>query len=275
MAEEATRAVAEFVGVEHNQVLLTDRATRAIYLALDFLSRCHGVETALFPKWTYRCVEDMARCVGLDTCLACTPNGQIMSECDADEVAIPTTLGGSAPLQSMLVRYPRLIYDCAHTCYEGMFDGWEFEHAQLAVLSFYPTKPRGCFGGGALIGAPEVISNLRATVYPKVNQPCEFYYPQSVQSYGIMERLEETDPDTAAFKEVYYWFVDRGHEVRFPDFHAPSPHLLGLQCSADLAALLNGTEVEIGYHYPSLDSRRFSETITVPVWTSEWLDRLP
>jgi hypothetical protein len=240
-------------------VLLVDRATHAIQLALESLSQ----PSVILPRATYRAAEDAALRAGKNVYYA--DKVQFPPE-TAGGIAVPTTLGGTRPVY--LGTDGPFVYDCAHTCYPDMFQGVAFTPEQFAVLSFYPTKPLGALGGGALIGDLDTIEALRPRAWPVLRgEYCDFFYPQTVQSWAISERIGNWDEafwkdaraDWAATAD---WVMER-YGLNFA-WSQPagatmeSPHLLSFTGDSATVRQLRrdcrNVNIETGIHYPSLCS---------------------
>ena len=109
------------------------------------------------PKCTFRSVRDAAEAAG---CLTGSTEKEkiagdipkLPDDCADITITVPTTLGGTIPYANRMPEGRMVVYDCAHTCHPVMFEGISFEPGHFAVLSFYPTKPAGAFGGGARAG---------------------------------------------------------------------------------------------------------------------------
>jgi hypothetical protein len=103
---------------------------------------------------------------------------------------MPTTLGGGEIPVDWYTR-ENVIVDAAHTGYYGMFDLAPREWKAIVCMSFFPTKPFGAFGGGAMIGPKAVIAGSRKMAWPvEAGVRSTFMYPQGIQSLGIAARFK-------------------------------------------------------------------------------------
>lgn len=276
-------------------VLLVDRATHALELAFDHLAdREHP--TVVLPLRTFRAVKDAVRsvCRPIDTAYnpACDCSwsmaGWVMREgC----VYVPTTLGGMAIDDRWFRRGMSLVYDCAHTAYPDMFKSFCWTARRLAVLSFFPTKPLGAFGGGALIGYHDVLERIRPLAWPtEWTTACKFYYPQTVQSCGLINRIDNYRlVDNTVLRQMWAqtagliareFNVDprwhQGSEACLWSEAAPaSPHLLSYWRMPILEKACRLANLETGAHYPRFaGDGADTDCISIPFHSTEILERL-
>jgi len=265
------------------EVMLVDRATHGLELLFLHFRERYGLHVIRIPNRTYRSVQDAAISAGF---AAIQYDSSIKVAPSADYLAVPSTLGGLA-IDSVWSRssHPCVI-DCAHTAFPGMFrDPQPLPLHTAAVLSFYPTKPLGAFGGGAIVARRELVAALRPWSEPGAG-PCRFYYPQTVQSFGVTMRVLEYERSS---KEWYQqlkrrWVAAAGMLLgKFslrPAWSAKtpaSPHLLAVTGRRDrlrdLATVCRVRQIETGAHYPPLNGRG-EPHVTVPFWSSEFIQML-
>lgn len=280
-ADGAAESLRAFLCVpDEYGVLLLDRATHAMELAFSHILDDFNVSDAVVPNRTYRAAVDAAEAAGLGVVpsVSCSPR--------LDLVVVPTSLGGTALHQEKLDHGFPCVYDLAHTCYPKMFAGLQLspDGSQFVVLSFYPTKPLGAFGGGLLVGTREAISKIRERAYPLYDdEECLFYYPATIQSLGIVRRITEYDAvqsvDRRYEEKTTYGLVRE--LLRRAGFvpvwaEAVSPHVLAfIDPSGSLVRLCDKVCIEVGSHYPPIDGDPDAPDHTsVPFWTRRVLGRL-
>lgn len=279
-AELTEVVLRRFLGLDdHVGILLMDRATHALELAFDQYDR--DETTFLIPRRTYRAAWDAAEYLDREAIDYVQPTPELE---ELGEVVVPTTLGGTRPCH--IKSYLPFVYDCAHTTYPNMFRDVIFTDKQFAVLSFYPTKPLGAYGGGALIGDAEVIKRLRPKAWPIEDRiPCEFTYPQSIQSWGIRQRIAEWDRKGWTRARLLWARVASeicthyGLEYAWPqpdDAVIETPHLLAFRGPGVelLSRHCESARIECGTHYPPVDGSDGCLHITIPFHTVEVIDRL-
>jgi hypothetical protein len=266
--------LAEWLGVENwGGVLLFDRATHAIRAAIDIFGLGKGL--VVIPRETYRAAIDAAHEAFQDVEL--WPGADILSATDPGRVYIPTWLWGQWPQNTQPPLHSVFIHDCAHVCYPNMFRGWSWRNT-AAVLSFFPTKPCGAFGGGALIGHMRQLQEAASLYFPlDLGRTCTFDYPATIQSWGIRERCQRWDADywnqqRELYHAVEYWLIDHGFKTQIHRLPI-TPHLLPFKRTPELEALCKEAGLETGWHYPDLLTGEVTN-ITIPFWTGEVLDRL-
>lgn len=292
-AIEAERALHRWLNLPPDvHVLLVDRATHALELAFMTL---YAHEQLVLPQRTFRAVRDAARdaqhvcyvnlcdCSWRDPGWACAP----------DSVYVPTTLGGTAIDPRWFTRHigTPVVYDCAHTAYPGMFKDFVWGSRNLAVLSFFPTKPLGAFGGGALIGRAGWIEHLRAIAWPtEWRTICRFWYPQTAQSYGLISRIQSWDERHRMRLRTKWailvtwlcnhmgvepcWRQGTEGDLWF-DASPTSPHLLAYPRTPALEQACAEANLETGSHYPRLyGDGTDRDYITIPFWSDEVVRRL-
>lgn len=278
---KAQEFLTEFLGVENGGgVMLFDRCTHAITAALQLFAS--GVGPVAIPRETYRAALDAAVMAGEEVELR--PERElfvsVLGGCGCTPSAlIQTWLWGQAPEQ--LYSDCTIIHDCAHTCYPGMFRGWRWEGGMTAaVLSFFPTKPCGAFGGGALIGNAKTLKAHEALYFPlDPGRRCNFTYPQTIQSWGIQERCSQYSENywsgvRGGYWSIHDWLVEHGFESAGPPRGTVyTPHLLPFRRTPELEQLCERAGLETGNHYPLLDTGEVVN-ITLPFWTPEVLHRL-
>jgi len=239
--------------------LLTDRATTSLRLAFVALQRALDLKTVLVPRLTYRAAADAAVLAGADVRL--NPRPDVVGEED-DAIWVPTTLGGSPVVASWLAR-PNVVVDAAHTGYCGMCRGIDPWRGFL-VLSFFPTKPLGAWGGGALVGPTRFIEEIRSMAWPIEAEVASYFsYPAGLQSLGIAARLEDwaqIGPEQAGHRIVCQDLEERLEKYGyFRRWAAPvSPHVLSWThpnpSAVDrLALAAKDAGYEVGCHYRPLD----------------------
>lgn len=276
-ARLAEADLADFLGIEFKDrdVLLVDRATRAIELAARFLRQACGYRDVLIPDRTWRGVQSAVELAGLEVDFDDTLGA------GTGEVAVPTTFGGVAP-DLTLLKQPGVIYDCAHTAYPRMLAkdvSWNPE--SFVVLSFYPTKPLGAFGGGALIGCTGSIDLIRRLAWGEAQHGSRWYYPQTAQSCAISSRINDWSQEHWAVLHARMETVWRFVKTTFhtdavwpgPQNAVRSPHLLVYKHSQRLAEACEKANLETGDHYPSLvgDPRKH---LSIPFWHEDVVKRL-
>ena len=272
-------------------VLAVDRATHGLGHCFHMLSklmprgRCIDVVT---PIRTYRAAIDAAIVGGFPTC-------SHKSECICGDVpglainasrsiTVPTTLGGTMPKPGLMQSGCAVVYDCAHTCHPLMFENVTFRDTHFAVLSFYPTKPAGAFGGGLVIGAKRFLATMRKHIYPTdITHVCSFSYPQTVQSWGMRYRLKHYDLNRQKIlREYMKHLIEMIHErtgawpvFPYKGLGVISPHLLAYIRTPRLAEACLRADLETGDHYPSVAKNiPGRQHITIPFHTPEVQDRL-
>lgn len=252
-AEDALRealAVPPGIGV-----LLVDRCTHALALAMRSVRDRLGGTTAHIPRDTYRATADAARMAELKVSLT--------SEFSDKAVNVPVTLGGRAITAEWLQRED-VVVDAAHTGYWHMFQCY-YNWRALVCLSFFPTKPLGAFGGGAIIGPEQVVEHIREQAYPTNPMvPSSFMYPQGIQSIGLVRRLK----DENTWEEHKTWVTTAaricnvlrrsGFWLRW-DFRVP--HVLSFthqdgMAVGSLREYVQRAGYETGKHYEPLDAPR-------------------
>lgn len=254
-------------------VLLLDRATHALEACCGFLKSTCKVKEILIPRMTYRAVRDAARNCNFTVRCAETYN-IVPEEGDAPMIYVPTTLGGGMPRRECWGHNQYVVYDCAHTCHPWMFEGAPWEAGHFAVLSFYPTKPCGAFGGGAIIGRRSFIEDMRPQFWPtELKTSCIFYYPQTVQSHGIIWALDAFS--YSYWKKQVAYMLDCagmiediwGKEAVFPRASEVllTPHLLSVPYIRELHGVCKELDLETGRHYPDLVTH-ISHNLSVPFW---------
>jgi len=295
-AKEAEDALHDWLRLpSHIGVLLVDRATHALELAFDQLCTCDR-HTIVLPERTFRAVHDAASSSDAVQAIEFNPicdcswlsEGWAMRE---DCVYVPSTLGGTA-IDLRWCRYNMaIVYDCAHTAYPDMFKDFPWAPYRLAVMSFFPTKPLGAFGGGALIGPKDNIERLRPLAWPITwSRPCRFYYPQTVQSAGLIARIDSWLEQRRAYQggmwaktatavETLFgvqpcWCQGEGWS-RWISRVPASPHLLTYAHTPALFKACVRANLQTGSHYPDLrgdgtDTAR----ISIPWHTPEVAKRL-
>jgi hypothetical protein len=282
-AEMAELKLKQFLGLGSAYgVLLTDRATHAIELALFWMRQQMLAEVAWLPTRTYRAVWDAAFRALVEPRTTLT-NGHIQPLKHTPQAVIPTTLGGVRPWPRLLETKSAVVMDCAHTCYPGMLKDVHFGPMSFVALSFYPTKPAGMFGGGALIGRSPIINAIRAWAWPVANTWCAYYYPQTVQSFGIIHRIRHWDAEYWDGQVRLYRQLAELVQTKFdvpvffgsPD-RIETPHVLTfMDKDLKLAKVAEQCGLEFGSHYPPLgkndDYGRFT---SLPFWTDEVHERL-
>lgn len=274
-AELAEWVLRQFLSLDVDaDVLLLDRATHGLELAMN---RTYSGHDFIIPCRTYRAAWDAV------TSYPRRLSSHSQMRPGSLSVVVSTTLGGTRPVW-LGSTYP-FVYDCAHTCYKNMLKGVVFGDEQFLVLSFYPTKPLGAYGGGALIGSHRTIKQLRPQAWPLDDTSCRFYYPQSVQSWGIRQRAAEWDEEhwstrRRLWADIADWIFDR-YDLEFA-WPQPvgavmeTPHLLALR-GPDVGRLRQDCaiqRIETGNHYPPLDGSDGPKHVTVPFHTVEVIDRL-
>lgn len=241
-------------------VLLTDKCTHALFLALihrKTVGRCWSVG---IPVDTYRAAVDAAYMAEMEVRFmppAYTPFGK-WALCDCK---MPVTLGGGAIPREWYTKENAII-DAAHTGYFGMFDEAPKEWKAVVCLSFFPTKPFGAFGGGAMIGPKNVIEGSRKMAWPtETGVRSTFMYPQGIQSLGIYSRLLNNEvtanmhaswTDTATRLRIV--LEEYGFTLRWP---FKVPHIASFTHSdpkqvAELRETVRTLGYETGKHYEPL-----------------------
>lgn len=265
-------------------MLLTDKCTHALFLALihrKTVGRCWSVG---IPCDTYRAAVDAAYMAEMEVRFmppAYTPFSK-WTLCDCK---MPVTLGGGIiPLD--WYTQENAIIDAAHTGYFGMFDLAPKEWKAVVCLSFFPTKPFGAFGGGAMIGPKNVIEGSRRMAWPtEASVRSTFMYPQGIQSLGIASRLRHfeitTDmhscwEDTAS--RIRIVLEEVGFTLRWP-FQVP--HVLSFTHSdpkmvAELREMVRTMGYETGKHYESLcpDLEKDVDWVSLPFIYQDLPDEL-
>lgn len=267
MQERAQEFLTEWLSVENDGgVLLFDRCTHALWAGIWAV--CPETNAVWVPPNTYRAAKDAALMA----------ERRVVHGVEPSDVRVPTYLWGEAPPTALVSGMSDWeIHDCAHVCYPGMFRGWKWERT-MAALSFFPTKPCGAFGGGALIGPSVLLDLIRPghfPIDPKVE--CTFTYPATIQSWGIIERCRRFDETYWARQRVLYselrnWLCAYGFTPAGPQA-VVTPHLLPFRRTPELERLCERAGLETGQHYPRLDTGQV-ENITIPFWSDEVLTRL-
>lgn len=274
IAVEAERALHTFLRLPPEaMVLLTNSATSAIRVVLRHESFDNEI---LVPARTW---ESVWCAVSADHYQLSTrkPGGRTLGH----ECAIVADLGGVAPKHVTLEHF--VIHDCAHVCFPDMFRNWSWDNC-CAVLSFYPTKPMGAFGGGALIGRKDVTAEWRSTAWPIARDPrCLHVQPSTVQCWGLLERIRTWSDTFWAYPTLLLESVSdilegRGWVRKIPRGVPTTPHLLSFERTPELAGLCKRAKLETGTHYPHYGAwrgvREYPEWLSVPFWTEEVLCRL-
>jgi len=280
-AREAEAKLREFLELgPHWGLVLMDRATHVLGHMVRYFMDRDGTDVIL-PRNTYRAAYDVSWMV--DSTFEDDPLGNVKPTTDA--MTVPTPLWGQAPFPRTRLSGQFVVMDCAHVCYPGMFANLEPPRPDAfwsAVLSFFPTKPCGAFGGGALIlpaGAADVLRNV---AWPITKEDSSFDYPATVQSVGLMRRLEWEQTaeandywfnQRAKYQALLNWLRNEGFAPLLQD--APiRPHLLPVYHTPRLERLCQEAELTYGRHYPSLPDRNEEPFITIPFWTDDVLKRL-
>jgi hypothetical protein len=261
-------------------VMLVDRATHGLEVVFRLLRERLGLHAIRIPNRTYRAAKDAAQSAGFTEVQTVA---DIRIRPAPVYLAVPTTLGGLAipDVLDPTTTGPAVV-DAAHTCFPGMFSGVRLSAVQAAVLSFYPTKPMGAFGGGAVVGALPLIESLRPHVSPGPG-PCKFYYPQTVQSAGILARIT-TYSEAMSRSLIEAWqasagliFAKFGLRPAWSKAVPTSPHMLAVTGSEEarmkLFEFCGCHQIETGAHYPPLNGRGRPH-ISVPFWSAEFLQLL-
>lgn len=280
LASECESRLKDFLAVPPGiGIMLLDRATHALEAAFlrTALRIRRGTYTetrVLIPRETYRAAQDAAlqHPMGLSVALAEHPDlaGQVLTDQD---IGVPTTLGGTK-IQNVWLRYSNCVVDAAHTGYRHMFAGLS-DWKGFCVLSFFPTKPLGAWGGGALVGPQGDIDEIRATVYPiDCDVSASFDYPAGVQSLGIMQRLCEWSPEPGYAHQLTVAALCRVLEpLGFLQRWGPlvTPHVLSFHHDDPgkmlvLRLLMTRLGYETGDHYAPLGKgwRNGENQITLP-----------
>lgn len=283
-AEECEDMLVEWLGVpDSHNVLLLDCCTAALEVGFRALGR----KLALIPQRTHRAPLDAARLAGYQVeILPVSKYSAWVADPGRDAVYVPTTLGGTRLAPYHWHEWMGgILCDCSHTCYPGMFCDIPMGSTTMFVLSFCPTRPLGALGGGALIAHRDVTRRLRDSVWPigGLSPVCAFRHPQAVQSFAIMQRIEEWDENVqaqarsrcatiAAIVEERY----RLHQV-WTDLY--TPHVLAFSGQeAAVEALRRNCyqlQIETSDHYPPLWEFVWKhDHISLPFWTDEVAERL-
>ena len=277
VAEDELR---RFLGLTDEwDVVLYDRATHALEAAIGSLSPIR----VILPANTYRAADDAALLAGKDPEFVDSPLGVV--DPDRQAITVPTPLWGQEPWFTDDVGQ-MVVLDCAHVCYENMFRELPPpapDRFWCAVLSFFPTKPCGAFGGGALIISRQFSSELRRHAWPiDAAWTCAFDYPATVQSVAIRRRLEweKTEDAQRYWDEQQTQYQDLLNWLRSEGFApilvtAPiRPHLLPVHYDEQLEQLCKNARIEYGRHYPTLPYCAEHPFLTIPFWTPEVVARL-
>lgn len=279
-----------FFGLDKDiAVLAVDRATHGLELCYLKLVQILGwtQPNMVLPGRTYRAAADMAEMIGhpLHEHLHEEVCGEVPPmHTRTHSITVPTTLGGTMPKAELMPKGCAVVYDCAHTCHPMMFEELNFTDTHFAVLSFYPTKPAGAFGGGLIVGKKRWIEEMRAWVVPMDGKPgCMFYYPQTVQAWAMRHRLDTYDLKRQTSLRKNMLAVIKLLKARcgvvpvFPNGgkRVISPHLLAYRRTTQLAQACLQAGLETGSHYPHIDpSVRAAAHLTLPFHSPEVVERL-
>lgn len=167
-------ALHEFLGLDDEErVIYMNRAASAIEAVLSFF------DPELTEVWadgpTFHAVPNIMERLGFR---------QAPNDIPAD-LKIPVALGGEAVIKSYFAE-SQLLYDCAQTCYQNMFEGIQFGPGHYAVLSFQESKPYGSpAGGGALVCNKSHEERIRELFVPGTH----YFNPRTGQCEETLNRL--------------------------------------------------------------------------------------
>jgi len=173
--KEVEKLLWQFLG--HNEsicVLYVNRGVSAIQMAMRELhTKCGSI---CIPRFTYHALPVTAQSYFQNI----FHNNRSVIHGSGTWLCVvsPVALGGELIDRTPFERDDFLLYDCAQSCYWGMFEGIKFGPNQFAILSFEQSKPLGTPSGGGALIAPvekwERLKELRAQKYynPRVGQ-CE------------------------------------------------------------------------------------------------------
>lgn len=281
LAKECEEVLREYLSVPSGvSVLMVDKCTHALTEAMAHLKVRLGVGTARIPRSTYRATCDAARMAGLK--IELVDRVDDINTFDEHAVNVPVTLGGSAVWWRWLEQ-ENVVVDAAHTGYRDMFASAHNWRA-LVCLSFFPTKPLGAFGGGAIIGPEQVVEHIRQQTGP-FNPWIQstFTYPQGIQSIGLMHRLRSP----CTWMDHMHWKLNANSIQDILQPHGFSlrwgfqvPHVLSFthkdpQEVARLRDVVQAAGYETGKHYAPLDTPRPSDVwVALPFIYPELVDVL-
>lgn len=278
LQKEAESALGEALAIPPGVgVVLVDKCTHALFLSmLHQKERLPAGTTARISRETYRATVDAASMAGFKVQL--TDGNSTAS----DALNVPVTLGGGC-IRSNWLSDERVVVDAAHTGYRSMFCGI-LEWRALVCLSFFPTKPLGAFGGGAIIGPEQVVERIREQSQPMVRgRTSSFMYPQGIQSVAITRRLQDpqTWKDHLAWTQNAYELVEFLTSIGYVQrWQFVVPHILSFTHPlpshvARLREMVTSLGYETGKHYEALDTPRANDVwVAIPFIYPELVGKL-
>ena len=280
-AEQLRRKLRSFLAVPNGiEILPVSRCSAAIQLAAEwFLRRARGTYFGIHER-SYRTVVDAVEAAG-GNWVAFDEPYLTYFDVKAPAVPIHETITGTLPNFAIRGQY---IYDCAHTAYPRMMEGVALAPGQFVCLSFYPTKPIGGGGGGALLMNADLYTELKHRAWPvSRGTPCLFSVMQSVQCFLAERAMDLWDEASWRRREDLYVKVRAAAMCRFhglvPTYHAllrpVTPHLLSFVGDPgslyEFQNFMRRNGVETGYQYDKIWGPLEPRPVAIPFHNQEVL----